>query len=107
MITIRTEKLVKKGVAFRKILEIKAITYEELPSEYIGGYPYCYKRDDGKELYVVSNWHRSLFVDNNYKESFFQEMLETITTCGKRLQEINVKVKELEKNWVGEETFYI
>jgi intergrase/recombinase len=105
MITIKTKKVVKKGVALRKILEIKALAYEELPTEYFSSYPYCYKKSDGKELYINNAWNRSIFVNELYRESYIQELLKAIAECGARLKEINVKVKELEKTWVGEETF--
>lgn len=47
------------------------------------------------------------WVGLTYPEDYFQKKLETIKNAGQRLHEINVRVRELERTWTGEETFVI
>ncbi len=109
-ITIKTERIVPtNGVQSRKILEIQALKYADLPKEYLDGRPQCYMGGGGpKSLYAADRcaiWY--VEPDRIYPEEQFQQILALVRTCGSRLGEINAQARALRETWKGEETFVI
>jgi len=108
---IKTEKLVWRGEKSRKITGIGGvIASEELPIEYLKGYPRVEWTPDkwgGLAIYTDSGDRMRLLLHEIYTEAEFQVRLEWIEKAGERLYRIRQKEKELKENWKGEETFII
>ncbi len=97
-IKIKTTKIVDKdGTEGRTIDSIEGVlSFEQLPGEYI----------DFRNL--PSGWGGcDMYIGKFISEKTFQENLKSIKLCGDKLHEINQKIAERRKNWVGEETFII
>jgi len=103
-IKIKTEKIVERGVAKRKILAIEGvIPHDELPAEYLLLFPYSYM-----DRQILRIWGCGcLNVDGVMEEVEFQKSLNGLKICGERLHSINQKIKALTQTWKGEETFII
>jgi len=104
-IKIKTEKVVERGIAKRKILAIEGvIPYDELPNEYLGGHPYAYMH---QKPVLVLYGAGCANISDTMEEVEFQKSLNGLKTCGERLHSINQKIKALTQTWKGEETFVI
>lgn len=120
-IVIKTKKFVDGTTLERQVLEIQALTANELPKDYLNSKPNVYKcRNLGMRTPWNSTSHELRQRKSNvgdgdlilregeiYTEDGFQTMLTYIQKAGKRLKELNDKKRELEKEWQGEETFVI
>ena len=107
-IKIKTEKVVEKGIAKRKILAIEGvIPYDELPTEYLQAYPYAYLQQYTDRQILLIGGARCADIRDTMEEVAFQESLNGLKTCGEKLHEINQKIKALKETWNGEETFII
>jgi len=107
-IKIKTEKVVEKGIAKRKILAIEGvIPHDELPLEYLQTHPYAFLQHytDGQILHMGGCGCAD--IDGVMEEVEFQKSLDGLGTCGERLHSINQKIKALKETWNGEETFII
>lgn len=110
---IITKKFVARGEKMREIVDIQDVPHdEELPKEYISGYPNVLKRWSNTNDLVIKKGGTSLIggvleIDKTYNEELFQELLKTINEAGDRLQQLRQKEKELMKIWNGTETFVI
>jgi len=107
MIKIKTEKVVEKGIAKRKILAIEGvIPYDELPNEYLQTHPYAFLQHytDGQ---ILLRGCGCANISDTMEEVEFQKSLNGLKICGERLHEINQKIKALKETWNGEETFII
>lgn len=120
VIKIETEKVLKDGKQYRKILNITGVfERDELPKEYLKSAPNIYYsrhilvvRTTMSEIksgicfsyYVKINGADKMIIDEMYPESTFQEMVKYITMCGNRLHKIN---KEKKNSWKGKETIEI
>ena len=128
-ITIRYKKVVKDGKKFVEILELGALPFEKLPSEYTDylvseNRPYLYfsetdccpkhsfqlrqKNDITDENKTRHKWS-DLRIGDIVPIGEFNEYKKILRECGNRLQKINRKLREekLLKEWHGEETITI
>jgi len=110
-IKIKTEKIVLRGVAYRKVIEMSGVLPKgELPEEYIvgrnhsGEKPRIFAQGDA---IIVCSYAGSLFVGRAYLEADFQQSLAAIKAAGDHLHDINIRIKHLQQEWKGEETFII
>jgi len=107
-IKIRTEKIVEKGIAKRKILAIEGvIPYDELPTEYLQASPYAFLQQYTDRQILIMGVVGCADISDTMEEVEFQKSLNGLKVCGERLHEINQKIKALKETWNGEETFII
>jgi len=107
-IKIKTEKVVERGIAKRKILAIEGvIPHDELPSKYLETYPFAYMAQRTDSLALLTGGLEYSDIEGTMEEVKFQKSLEVLKVCGERLHEINQKIKALKDTWNGEETFVI
>ncbi len=107
-IMIKTEKVVVRGIAKRKIVDLDALEYNKLPEEYTNGEPrFNFYENSGKKTFGACGCGGDIHGGSIYTEADFQIKLDGIRKAGERLAEINKRVKELKKTWHGEETFII
>lgn len=115
-LVIKTEKIVKRGIKFRRILKIEGDRLCDLPQRYETGFPHCsvgITEVSGKEIATLDilgkNEDDSYFIceGTDVPEWVFQKMLPVIQASGHRLHLINEKVKDIKKIWVGTEDFVI
>jgi len=110
-IKIKTEKVVLRGVAYRKVIEISGVLPKsELPDEYIAGRDHsgenpCIFAHDGAIIVFSCAGH--LYTGHSYPEADFQRSITAIKAAGNRLHEINKKTRATTQTWNGEETFII
>lgn len=114
-IKIKAEKIIVRGEQKRKITEIKALSYAELPAEYtahkteyisLAEKDLNYRNPDKTQTsHVQSKGY--LRINEIIEEATFQECLKNIRRCGHRLQEINARLKKENVNWHEKETFVI
>ena len=110
MIKLVTEKVVTaSGELGRRITNVKMLTVNELPQEYLTCGEYCYYIPAQKSLYMryVKDNHfmrTTLLLNTFIGEKDFQFYLMKIRRCGDRLEKINKKVRG---SWRGKETFTI
>ncbi len=106
-ITIKTEKVVtSNGTETRKILEIEALGWNDLPEAY---------RNEAESIYLdrfgvlchctIAGW--VLRKDSIYSEEKFQNAIEDVRKAGDLLCKINKELKQKRAVWNGEETFVI
>ncbi len=106
-IKIKTRKEVVDGKAGRRILEIEGcLKKEELPTEYTNIEPSVWG-DVGSYGQLITASTYGICVTKWYNESNFRKTLDLLVVSGKRLHEINEKIKKLKAEWQGEETFVI
>ena len=91
----------------RKIKEIKALSYEQLPKAYLRKEASVYLKDGTLYIKLMGTFWRFIEEGEVYKESHFQNKLEVLRKAKKMLKEVNEKVNEIEKSWCGEDTFII
>jgi hypothetical protein len=115
-IIIKTEKLIPaSGVPSRKIISWEGVLYwDNLPAEYKEQGPHCYyewaimaSSKERKRISFSLSSIKTLIWNDTISESEFQRTLSYMRECANRLHEINSKIRELKKTWVGEETFEI
>lgn len=110
---ITTQKIVERGVKKRKITKIEGlITGNKLPIKYHNQIPYLYTYYEIPHIKFHSNSGtiREIIINVGriYKpEEWDEEILPAIKEAGQRLHEIRKEVKEIEKEWQGEETFIV
>ena len=107
-IKIKTEKVVEKGIAKRKILAIEGvIPYDELPVKYLQTYPYAYTHQGMTRPHIQISGCGCANISGVMEEVEFQKALEGLKICGERLHGLNQEIKALKETWNGEETFII
>ncbi len=104
-IVIKTEKIVDQGRQMYKVIRIKALNYNQLPSIYFTKGPYCYKRDN--ELCIFNKVAMGVVEGCQYSKTDMDDFIEIVKKCGDRLMKINQELKEANKDWHGEEIFTI
>jgi len=108
---IKTKKVVYKGKKFYKILEFGCYGFDDLPFEYFDQYPFCFKADvDGAVVIFAGNKDEDAWeinVGDLLDIECFDKILKIIRHCGHKLHDINLKIKEIKKEWHGEEEFKI
>jgi hypothetical protein len=120
---IKTKKVVYRGEKCYKILSYGCYELEDdrLPHRYFENFPFCFVGCDD-EFVVVTNDKSiagksdSLYSeDDNYiievgglvpKEEF-EKLVKIVRVCGEKLHTINQEIKEMKKEWQGEEEFKI
>jgi hypothetical protein len=103
---IFTEKIVIRGMKFRRILNIEGDKLSDLPIRYCNGFPHC--GFEGDILFVESKDDTFFMkVGQNVPEYLFQKILPIVRMSGSRLHTINEKVKERKATWFGTEDFEI
>jgi hypothetical protein len=76
------------------------LTRSELPTEYVSEYPCVYKKEYvGVPMFQVNNIQYKL--KDRVGSDDMKHILEVFDASGKRLTEINRKIRDLEKNWNG------
>jgi hypothetical protein len=113
---VKAKKVVYRGEKCYKILDFTCYenTDTRLPDEYYKKYPFCFKEDD--EFVIGTNddsfgctWdgYFSFKVGDYIPKDRFEKVLEIIKVCGEKLHNLNVKIKEMKKEWKGTEEFKI
>ncbi len=108
------ERVIDRGRRMWRIVELRNLReLWELPVEYTTGTPMMYA-EDTRMMYVrmedpgVEEGKTKRFVVGGvYEEKEFDELMKCVMKCGKRLAEINERLKKENMNWVGTETFTI
>lgn len=104
-IKIKTKKEVVDGIAGRRIMDIdRVLKKNELPSEYTGSEPSVWCSDDGTAIAANPS---GIEIGQWYQEDRIQKVLGIVRASGKRLSEINERIRKLKADWQGEETFII
>jgi len=105
---VKVKKVFDRGIPKYEILELKGLSYNSLPLEYINGRPRVYF--DKKGEYIVTEngsntktWNKSRL----YSAIEIEDLIDRLTEAGDRLKAINDKIRELKKTWVGEVTYRI
>lgn len=111
-IRIKTEKIVERGIAKRRILEIEGlIDNEKCPKAYFEGTPYMKKYDYGCSIQYINDKGYydvcSVCIGQTFEEGRWQKILELINKAGERLHKLRLEEKELREKWTGQETFII
>lgn len=108
MIKIETQKEVVRGGQRRRIIKIEALSEQELPLEYVQGFPFVRLGNDGKSL-LMRDGNTTMWMNLNelWDEEVFQKWLGVVKASGNRLKEINRRLAEQNKDWKGTETFCI
>lgn len=121
---IVTEKFMDRDVRMRRILDILGLTnVSDLPVEYVRGGIYfsgrlnCDASDcDALDLGGVVKWNDDnkkhatcalIHIGDEFPEDDFQDTVDFLRECSKRLEEINKKIEEVKKVWCGMETIEI
>jgi hypothetical protein len=113
---IKTKKVVYRGLKCYKILDFTC--YEDndvrLPSDYFKEYPFCFKDDDEfvlgtNDKSLINEWGNdySFKVGDYIPKEKFEKVIEAVKVCGEKLHNLNVKIKEMKKEWKGIEEFKI
>lgn len=112
-IIINTEKVWRDGQQYRKVLNFKALTFEQLPEEYHknGVGPCCFINIDNDLIIwdkaLTGTWY-SLEKNKIINEQDFQTVLKLIKKAGNRLMKINKRrAEEKRKQWSGKEKLTI
>lgn len=103
-IKIETEKFVKGGEPYRRILSITGmLRKEELPQKYLDGSPKFYLRtgDAGVDYVWFDTCIPDLKVGGVVSEPSFQGMVEYMCKAARRLYQVNQQIRELERTWQG------
>ena len=99
-IEIKTERVIKDGKRYIKVLKVKALTKEELPGEYKSTYPRCRYWANIPKL-IVDVYYYGPNVKSStetwfqieeglcYQVDEFYKRLAIIKKCGNRLHELN------------------
>lgn len=115
-LTIKAQKVVHRGVKCYKILEFTCYEAEDerLPQGYFKDYPFCYREGDEfvigtNDKMLMNQWDECYCfkVGNYVSKDKFEKALEVVKVCGEKLHNLNVKIKEMKKEWKGTEDFKI
>lgn len=109
---IKTEKVVKRGIRFRRILSIEGDRLCDLPFKYERGFPHCgVVTYNGNNILSVigseTNESYLIGVGEDVPEWLFQKIPPIIRESGDRLHKINEKIKQIKLEWNGKEDFEI
>jgi hypothetical protein len=107
---IKTKKVVYRGEKFYKILSYGCYEVDILPFEYFKQFPYCFDADGEFMVVVASNRDEDVYelrVGDIIPQDEFEKMFKVIKYCGRKLHEINEKIREIRKEWNGEQEFKI
>ena len=112
-IKIKTKQLVIRGVKMFKVLDIEALSDEELPTEYLKHEPNVffsqYEDDTRKVKELVINCSEYRFrrhyitCTESYHKNDMLEKLGMIKKAGERLSKINKGIKKIKEEWEKEE----
>jgi len=116
---IKTQKIVYRGEKCYKILSFAYYNFndERLPKDYFAEFPFCFE-DDGqfiirtndKSLVKYSVYGENIYcfkVEDYIPKDEFEKILEIVKYCGEKLHNLNIKIREMEKEWNGTEEFKI
>jgi hypothetical protein len=106
---IKTKKVVYRGEKCYKILDFSCydICDKRLPTSYFTEYPFCFK-DEYVFVVAVSNNDVWQFEVGDYINKVeFEKALDAIRVCGEKLHNLNLTIKEMRKEWNGEQEFKI
>jgi len=107
-IEVKTEKVLEKGLRKYKVIEFNdVIEHQDLPLEYFGDYPYMYNYGDGVVMVKDEDTRTTFRIGNMYSSDAMTDLIETMKRCANRLHNINRRIQEDEKIWVGNETFVL
>lgn len=116
MVKITTKKVIDTGKQHRKVLDVKMLKREDLPSRYT---------DEGVSVFLLNKGQVGCHTEHGdtiqlnpdflwfgensepIAEVEFQEKIAFCHKCGKRLQEINKEIDRANAGWHGTETFII
>lgn len=101
----RFKNIMEKGVKKLKLVEFSGILpHEKLPIEYLEGRPHILDATGGRvSLYINDSSWVGFRIGAEFTFDEYKDMIGHIRAAGKRLSDINKKIKESEKNWVGNE----
>jgi hypothetical protein len=110
-LSIKTKKVVYRGIKAYKVVGFSCYEEANLPFEYFDEYPYCieYKGD----LVIITNDKSfknggcAISVGDIILTDDFDKIMSVLRYCGKKLHDINEHVKQAEAEWKGEEEFVI
>ena len=91
----------------RKVKEIRALTYNQLPKAYLQKENSIYLKEGKLFINLMGVFWIFMKEGEVYEENCFQDKLSMLKEAREMLKEINETVREKEKNWYGEETFII
>lgn len=97
---ITSEKVLNSdGEKMIKVVNIEnVVSYNKLPKEYVGGYPYYYK--DGDDIFIQRPWKGMLLVKGmTYSVRDYNLRLELLFEAGERLTKINKNLIEWKGTW--------
>ena len=74
-----------------EVVGIKAL--DNVPSEYLQGYPNCFKHED--RLIINESKNKTIIIKTGekYQEEEMNDIIKTINKCGDRLKKINNKIR--------------
>lgn len=106
MIKIKYEKIMDRGDKLVKFIGFEGPTENEVPLEYLRFKPVAYmaRLAGNKEdsLYVrAAGVLQYMSVGDTVGTTYFKEILKSLCAAEKRLDEINKRVEEDTKTWVG------
>ncbi|MDD4052076.1 MAG: hypothetical protein PHR28_09290 [candidate division Zixibacteria bacterium] len=98
-IEITTEPLLLHGEPYYLVTRINALSYDDLPTDYLSGIPNVWLAEDesGRRL-VYCNTDHALAERALYRESDFFRLLDLIATAGHRLAAINDPCPKKQRN---------
>ena len=106
MIVIKTQQVLIQGVKHYKVLHIKALEENDLPVEYMNGYPCVYKK--GKHLYICAAMGTFILTEgSDHPVGTFRKLLKIVHEAGLRLSQINKRLAQENEGWDKDETFFV
>jgi hypothetical protein len=110
---IKTRKVVDHGEKMYKILGFSCYNLLDLPAQYLKNYPFCYEND--RRLWIITNDKELqsnvdvmvLEIGDLIFQYEFDKLMKVIRVCGAKLHNINLEIKEMKKEWSGEQEFNI
>jgi len=84
----------------------------ELPEEYLSGFPHFYRDGDRLHLYEVvpkvqPASHRSILIGDAVHQNIMKTFVQSMKIAGSRLTRINKKLSHKRENWKGTTTIKI
>lgn len=109
-IEIKTVGVVVRGEKFHEIKHVDALGEKDLPAEYMRHTPHVELRLNARRLYIETlkdgSWG-DIKEGEIIPEKRFSFLLKAINAAGKRLSEINARLRKENEGWGGSKHTHI
>jgi len=105
-IEVRVQKFFRKGRGYVRVLGFTLLGKEDLPDDYVNGWPVAYKDNGAIIMFTKDGSYITVSCGDEIHEDRWNLICETLAQSGERLTKIMKEIRKIEPRWnKGDEVF--